>query len=249
MIDLHTHILPQIDDGSGSPEESCAILGMLKEQGVDEVVFTPHYYGLRHGVDSFLERRAGAYDRLKIAYNGDMKIYLGAECNIAKCTNSNFDDLIPLAINGTKYILAELSFESEWDGFMWGRIDRLLQTGLVPVIAHVELYPPIRKNPSYVSQLISLGCAVQVNCDSVVADDPLVKAIISHGQAHCLGSDTHNTTTRPPKYEKAAKKISEEFGAETLNGMEENMRRILGDERVYLNAGEPIKRTFLGKYK
>jgi len=249
MIDLHTHILPGIDDGSSSVEESCAILSALADQGVDNVVFTPHYYGLRRGVDNHLERRARAFELLKSKYNGPINMFLGCECNIARCTNSNFDELVPLAINGTRYILTELSFEAEWDDFMWGRIDKLLQTGLTPVIAHVELYPPVRKTPSYVARLISLGCVIQVNCDSVVSADPLVKAILAHGQAHCLGSDTHNMTLRPPKYGEAAKLISDEFGGNMLDGMEENMRLILEDKYLYINVGEPIKKSLFGKYK
>lgn len=249
MIDLHTHILPNIDDGSQSSEESCSLLAGLEEQGVEDVVFTPHYYGVRHGVETFLKNREAAYARLKEDYDGAMRLYLGCECNIAKCVNSNFDDLIPLAINGTRYILTEMSFEPEWDENMWSRLDRLQDTGLIPVIAHVELYPYIRRNPFFVSRLISRGCVIQVNCDSVVADDPLVKALIAHGQAHCLGSDTHNVTMRPPKYAAAAEIISREFGDGVLNGMQDNMRGIIDGEDLFFNVGEPVKRGLFGKYK
>lgn len=247
MIDLHTHILPNIDDGSGSVEESLALLAALKAQGVNEVVFTPHYYGVRHGVKSFLDRRREAYERLAPAYDGDIKIHLGCECNIAKCTNINFDDLLPLSINSTDYILTEMSFEPEWDDFMWNRLDKLMQTGLRPVIAHVEIYPAVRKNPYYVGRLIEAGCVIQINCDSVVAEDPLVQSIIAHGQAHCLGSDTHNTAVRPPKYAQAVKKIGEWGG--DVNKLQENMRGILNGERLYFHSGLPIKRTLFGKYK
>jgi len=82
MIDLHTHILPNIDDGSQSVEESCALLSDLAAQGVDGVVFTPHYYGIRHGAETFLKNRDEAYERFKDAYKGDSKLYFGCECNI-----------------------------------------------------------------------------------------------------------------------------------------------------------------------
>lgn len=249
MIDLHTHILPNIDDGSQSVEESCKLLAGLEEQGVEDVVFTPHYYGVRHGTETFLKNREAAFARLKENYDGAANLYLGCECNIAKCMNVNFDDLIPLSINGTKYILTEMSFEPEWSEDMWVRLDRLFGAGLIPVIAHVELYPYIRRNPFFVSRLISFGCVIQINCDSVVADDPLVKALIAHGQAHCLGSDTHNVTVRPPKYAAAAKLISDEFGTDVLEGMQKNMRGIIDGEDLLLDVGEPVKRSLFGKYK
>lgn len=249
MIDLHTHILPRIDDGSQSVEESCALLKDLADQGVDCVVFTPHYYGIRHGVNQFLERRANAYKVLTGKYGGDIKLHLGCECNIAKCTNGNFDDLIPLAIDQKQYILTEMSFEPEWDSFMWNRLDSLLQTGLTPLIAHVELYPAVRKNPSYVARLISLGCIIQVNCDSVFSEDLLVKALFDHSQVHCLGSDTHNTTLRPPKYALAANKIKEWKGEATLEALQKNMQRVIAGERLSVSAGDPVKRTLFGKYK
>lgn len=249
MLDLHTHILPNIDDGSQSIEESCALLAMLEEQGVEDVVCTPHYYGIRHGTETFLKNRAEAFGRLKEVYGGKIKLYLGSECNIAKCVNANFDDLIPLSVNGTRYILTEMSFGPEWDDDMWNRLDRLFEAGLIPVIAHVELYPYIRRNPAFVARLISLGCVIQVNCDSVVADDPLVKAIIAHGQAHCLGSDTHNVAVRPPKYAAAAEIIEKEFGRDVLNGMQENMRGIIDNADLLLDVGKPVKKSLFGKYK
>jgi len=249
MIDLHTHILPRIDDGSQSVEESCALLADLAAQGVDSVVFTPHYYGIRHGVEQFLERRANAYKVLTGKYDGDIKLHLGCECNIAKCTNFNFDDLVPLAIDQKQYILTEMSFEPEWDSFMWNRLDSLLQTGLTPLIAHVELYPAVRKNPSFVARLISLGCVIQVNCDSVVADDLLVKVLIEHEQVHCIGSDTHNTTKRPPKYAAAAQKIKVEHGDGVLQNIQDNMRCVIDGKKFAVTVGSPVKRTLFGKYK
>ena len=64
LIDFHTHILPRIDDGSGSSQESLELLAHEKEQGVDRIVFTPHFYAGKDSVENFLDRREKSYQRL-----------------------------------------------------------------------------------------------------------------------------------------------------------------------------------------
>lgn len=251
MTDLHTHILPCIDDGSSSLEESLALLAMLGEQGVEDVVLTPHYYGQRRSVGQFLERRDAAYARLTEAYEGGIRFRRASECNISTCANSDFSELRPVAIEGTEYILTEMSFEKDWDGGLWKRLADLRDyAGLRPVIAHVEVYPAVQRKPEYAYRLIDEGCLLQMNCDSAadMTKNSLAYALLSHGQIHCLGSDTHNTSTRPPRYGEAAEKIRAEFGTETLAGLQENMSAILANERVAAARGTAVKRKLLGGY-
>lgn len=253
MIDIHSHILPCIDDGSQSAEESRALLEILKGQGVDAVVLTPHYYGRSKSVEQFLSERGAAAEKLKAICPEGIEVVLGCECNISTSANSNFGELRPLAIGETGYILTELSFEPQWTDRLWSRLRRLAETGLVPIIAHAELYPAVQKNPQYVLGLMNEGCLIQVNCDSVLDEKlyPLVKAMFLHGQAHCLGTDTHNLTARPPHYEQAVEKLKADLGEEAVERLQANMCSVLADKRVHISRdafSTPIKRTILRKY-
>ena len=248
MIDFHTHILPRIDDGASSLEESLALLRMLEEQGVDTVALTPHYYGRQDGVERFLEKRSEAYRALIEAYTGPVRLLAGCECNIDTCANADMSDLAPLALEGARYIRAELSFSPKTDERIFRRLRALREAGLVPVIAHAELYPVVRKHPGLAADLIGAGCLLQINCESVMREgkNGLARALIAHGQAHCLGSDTHDTTRRPPLYREAVETLTREFGAAVVEKMQENMEKIVGNESLHADAGEPVKRKLFG---
>ncbi len=250
MIDFHTHILPGIDDGAKDIDESIKLLDSLKSQGVDTVVFTPHYYGINKGVKQFLEKRNAAYERLEKAYAGEIKFLLGSECNLSTCANNDFTSLAPLALENTRYILIEMAFSKDWDNTMWQRIDKLLgETNLVPVIAHIELYPAVQKNPDYAHSLIDRGCLLQMNCQSVLGSTQkdLAWALLSHGQIHCLGSDTHNLSSRPPLYAQAVERLRRCFGALYVDDIQQNMAEIIDDGNIKVRPSKPIKRK-LFKY-
>lgn len=251
MIDIHTHIIPEVDDGSKSVEESVKLLEKLERQGVDKVALTPHYYGRNKNITKFLGNRRAGYEKLRQAYTGKIRLVEGCECNISTCANGDFTDLEALTLGNTRYILTEMSFESEWDNEMWSRLNKLLDTGLVPVIAHVELYPAVNKKPQIAYRLVRFGCLLQINCDSVIDKTKyeLVKALIRHGQAYCLGSDTHNLDKRPPHYAEAVQTLKTDFGTELIERMQENMENILSDKPVKTLPTTPINRTFFGKLK
>lgn len=250
MIDFHTHILPCIDDGAASLEESLALLGALEAQGVGTVVLTPHYYGRKRDVEYFLEKRARAYRMLCEAYQGGIRLLQGCECNLDTCANTDVSSLRPLALEGTRYILAELSFRPQWTkgDLFFRRLKELKEEeGLTPVIAHAELYPALRHRPEWAAALIEAGCLLQINCDSVInaGKRGLVRALLSHGQVHCLGSDTHDPRKRPPRYGAAAALLKER-NENIWAGIQENMRKILADLPLRFAAGEPVKKTVLG---
>jgi protein-tyrosine phosphatase len=251
MIDFHTHILPAIDDGAENIAESLALLKDLENQGVTKVVLSPHYYGRTKNVAKFLQGRESAYLKLSVEYASTIQLFKGCECNISTCANNDFSDFCELSIGGTRYILTEMSFEKEWDKTLIKRLINLTDTGLTPIIAHTELYPAVQKNPELVCELIKMGCAIQINCDSVLSDEnyPLVYAMLAHGQVHALGSDTHNTTKRPPKYQRAVQRIENDFGADMAESLQRSMQNMLDDKHINFLSGTPIKKKFLCGYK
>ena len=113
MIDWHSHILPEMDDGSKNVEESLCLMKMLAEQGVDTVIATPHFYANDESVDSFLERRAVSYEKLQTQLSDSLpEVLLGAEVSYYPGI-SRMADLKRLKIEKTQLLLLEMPM-SKW---------------------------------------------------------------------------------------------------------------------------------------
>lgn len=249
MIDLHTHILPGIDDGAANAEVSAAQLQSLKEQGVDKVVFTSHYYGRKRSPEQFLEARAEAFDKIRAAVPQGTEVYLGAEVHFTAQMAVSDEALCSMTIENTRYLLIELPFLTDWDSGLMRRIaDFISETDRVPVVAHVERYSEVQKRPALLSELSGLGCLLQMNASAFLEKDhSLAFSALRHGYVDCFGTDTHNMTDRAPRYAEAKAAIEKEGLSEEFARMQENMRLILRDESVSVHRGKPVKK-FLGRY-
>ena len=233
MIDLHTHILPAIDDGAKDTVESVKILEELKKQGVDTVVLTPHYYCQKRSVDDFLQQRSQSFDSIKEHIPEGIKTVLGAEVNIDSYRSKDFKCLSPLAISGTDYILIEMPHSVDWTSSLLDKIENLIDsTYLIPIIAHAEKYTSPQKKPSLINDLISMGCLIQCTCDSFLHNMPFAKALIKNRQVHCLGSDAHNMKDRYPVYNDGTNFLAKQFGQQQLDLIQNNMELILQNKQI-----------------
>ncbi|MBE7068091.1 MAG: hypothetical protein E7381_02185 [Clostridiales bacterium] len=215
MIDIHTHILPNMDDGANSFEVSVELLKMEAEQGVKELVFTPHYYG-KTTVQDFLSARGEAFKKIQNAIPPGVKTRLGAEVMMTGINDPSDESLCALAIEGTKCVLMEFPFTLRWSPLLFERVsDFIAETGYTPIIAHVERYVGVARNPFLVTQLVQMGCLIQLN--SCAFTDKrlrrLALALLKHGLVHCLGSDSHDLDRRMPDYAQA-KTVMERLGYE-----------------------------------
>ena len=155
MIDFHTHILPGIDDGAKTPSVSARMLDKEIEQGVKEVVFTPHYYG-KTSVAEFLSLRSEAYDQLCAQNNTQIKFRLGAEVLLTGVNDPDNELLCNFAIEGTRCVLIELPY-AQWSELVLDKInDFIADTGYSIIIAHAERYEELLKNPSLVTLLANM---------------------------------------------------------------------------------------------
>ncbi len=247
MTDLHTHILPGIDDGAIDEGVSSEQMKSLLEQGVDKVVFTSHYYGRKRSPKQFLEARADALCRIKDLIPEGMETYLGAEVHFAAEMAASDESICSMAIGDTRYILAELPFTTAWNKGLWRRLeDFISSTDYIPVIAHVERYDEARKKPALLSELVDMGCLLQVNTQAFLKkeDSAMAFSLLEHGLVHCLGTDTHNMRERAPKYA-AAKEAIEEAGLyDRFERIQENMLLLLEDKPIKTEKSKPVKKFF-----
>ncbi|MBQ9757729.1 MAG: hypothetical protein IJW15_04895 [Clostridia bacterium] len=204
MIDIHSHILPEMDDGSKSVDESIKMLSSFAEQDVNTVVATPHFYIGETSVEEFLEKRDRCKEKLMVGI-GDMKrprISFGAEVQFFPELYS-MDRAEELCISGTGYMLVEMPFE-EWNRYTYMTLAKLYTAkGITPIIAHVERYLDFQKESDIevVKKLKDVNALIQMNTSFLTYKPSRRRALnlIKKGLINFLGSDTHNTETRPPQ--------------------------------------------------
>lgn len=211
MIDFHSHVLPKMDDGSRSTEQSLEMLKASWNQGIDQMVATSHYYRSREDIASFLSRRAASYARLQDVLSqlpDDVSVpelRLGAE--VAFFYDMSADpDLEKLRTEGTRYILIEMPF-SPWSSGILNEIYAVIsRVRLTPLIAHIERYPDFDHGWEKLEELAAMGAVFQINADLLFQWKTRRRALkILKGGNCVIGSDCHNTSDRPQQIGKALK--------------------------------------------
>lgn len=252
MIDIHTHILPRLDDGAKDGAQAKAILQKEQEQGVTTIVFTPHYYGRKHTPQRFLDRRNEAFEQLKPRLDDRLCVRLGAEVHFKGVNVPEYGELCKLAIEGTRYILLEFPFVQKWPVELMDTLANFIEeTDFVPIVAHIERYPEVLKDPSLVTELVNMGCLIQVNTSAFLnkREKSFAFALLKRGLVHCIGSDSHDTELRAPNWTEAKQAVETAGFAAEWENAQENMRRILNNEEVVFNLDAPPIKKFFGKYR
>lgn len=233
LIETHCHILPEIDDGASSLEMSLEMVERLKGQGAEKIIVTPHYYSDSISLADFVKKRNAAYERLCRALPSDSpEIIPAAEVYISKYLFGN-DDLSEICAGSTKYAFIEHPFSEEFSDRALERLSSLIiDYGITPVLVHIERYRSLMDDTDTLNELIDLGCLTQVNISSFAdAHRSIRKKLFKYlesGRISFIGSDCHNTSTRPPDYQGGAKEIVKKLGEEKLAELTENANRIFG---------------------
>lgn len=246
MIDMHTHVLPNLDDGAKTEQEAAKLMRLDYAQGVHEIVFTPHYYGKKRPIERFLAEREEAAEKICEHVPAGMKTRLGAEVYLTGINDPDNEALCKLAIEGTNCVLVEFPFNERWSKSLLVKLYGFIaETGYRPIVAHIERYWQIMQNPMLVNALVKMGCFIQVNTGAFLEKrtQKLAFLLLKHGLVHCLGTDTHNETERAPDYEKAKVLIKEKGFSKEWTLVQTRMRQILRNQNVE-NTCTPIKKVF-----
>lgn len=240
MVDVHSHILFSVDDGSKSLEESIELLKKLRGVGFTDVILTPHFInGSSYQVQN--EEKQEKFNILKeqVSKNNiDINIYLGNEIFI----NDNIKNLIKSNIistlNNTKYVLVELPFHNQILNLL-DIIYELKISGLIPVIAHPERYTYFQENPKLLDSLREEGVLFQGNYSSVLEGygkhaKKLIKYMFKKGYIDFLGTDIHSLqkTFVIDNFSKIEKKIIKYTGKDYYDKIIDNSLKILKNKDV-----------------
>lgn len=204
MTDTHTHILPAMDDGAKDLGTSIAMLRASREQGVDTVVLTPHYYPQKESVESFLERRSQALTQLRAAWTEELpRLVVGAE--VAWCPIlDQMEDIQALTMGETDLLLLEMPYEP-WAPHHLDSVYRLMISGgVLPVLAHVERYLHLQHDGQFEQlQHMSLPMQLSAGAFSKLFQRSKFLKLLQEG-SWMIGSDCHDMDRCPPCMEGAA---------------------------------------------
>ena len=248
MTDVHCHILPGIDDGAKSFDESLVLLRKAEAAGITDIILTPHYIrGSVYNADNVRKWELFTHLRELAAAAGlSVRLYLGNEIYIdgrvpgmlGKYTGDagSAEDLYELStLNSTKYVLVEFPVQME-DKSAKDTLFSLVSKGLVPVIAHPERYYYVQNDPSKVDEWLAMGCLLQGDYLALTGKygklaEKTLKKLLFADKIFCLASDVHHGTDEY-NLEAARKKllrvVREPLKMEQL--LEGNPRRILCGE-------------------
>ena len=234
MIDFHSHILPQTDDGSISIEETINILKEAKQVGFTKVISTSHY--LEGYYESNQKERNELLEKIK-QENVEVELYLGSEIYISENMIEFLKDKKASSINDSRYVLFELPMGNE-TMLAKEMIYRLIENNYVPIIAHPERYSYVQDNPEYVEELLQMGAMFQANYGSIIGlygkkAEKTVKKLLKENLIQFLGSDVHgeeHVYVLMPKILKKLKKIISSEKLEEITNI--NPQKVLDNEEI-----------------
>ncbi len=230
IVDFHTHILPCVDDGSHSIEESIEMLKEQSKQGVSRVVATPHFYASHHLPIRFLSKRQEAEHRLIEAMSAlpDMpQLSVGAEVFFFEGI-SDCEYLSEMAVSGTKCVLVEMPMSKWSERNLQELVEIRNKQGLIPIVAHIDRYIRPFHTKQIAEILAQLPVIVQANSSFFIDKFTrrLALRLLKEGKIQLIGSDCHNLNTRPPNILKAIKIIDESLGKDAvlkINALENDL--------------------------
>lgn len=221
IIDFHSHILPGIDDGSESLEESIALLRMEAEQGINHVIATPHFYARYDTLEEFLYKRRKSEEALRAAMReikGLPRLSVGAEVYFFRGM-SEMEILPQLTIEGKHCILIEMP-PAPWTDSMYRELEDIWhRRGITPVIAHIDRYIRPFRTYQIPQRLQQMPVLVQANASFFLKNRTRRMALrmLRKDQIQLLGSDCHNLDSRFPSLGPAVQLIEEHLGKPVLD--------------------------------
>lgn len=240
MIDLHIHILPEVDDGSYSMTESLRMARMAVESGVTDMAATPHCNLPDDPRRLWAEDFRRVLDRFRQTLGEEdipLRMYSGMEVfgtpEVPRLLREG--KLMPLA--DSRYLLIEFAF-TDYGEEATQILRRVLELGYRPLVAHPERYRYTQLSPQLLNIWVDMGCLLQINRGSLFGRfgrraEALAYGLLDRGFVTCVASDAHRSTVRTPWMADVRQLLREEYGGSAAQFLlEDNPQRILKDEEI-----------------
>ena len=223
MIDIHSHIIFDVDDGPKTLEDSRRLLEESYRQGVRTIISTSHR---RKGMFETPEEKIAANFKqvqdLAKQVADDLTVLYGAEIYYTSDILKKLEEGTFPSLGGTKYVLIEFSMNTPYKD-IHSALGNVIRLGMIPVVAHIERYHCLENDEDKVSELINMGCYMQVNSSNILKPKLFgdrykfmkkrVQFFLERDLVHFVASDMHNLDDRPPYMQKAYQIVAKKYGA------------------------------------
>ena len=222
IVDMHCHILPGVDDGPATMEESLATLKEAQRQGIGAMIVTPHFHPGRYMVTA--EQALASLERVKrhaAAEGLKIKLYPGQECYYYSGLLEQLEAGNVLTMNGTDYVLVEFEPETQYSTITFA-IRELIESGYIPIIAHYERYSCLYQRWERLEELRKHGAMFQLNFSRLIDKGSFLRPniwrkLLKDGYVDFLGSDTHGMKFRPLRITEAVEWLKSDVRSEIRN--------------------------------
>ncbi len=217
MIDIHCHLLYDVDDGAKTLDESVEMLKRAKSQKIDRIILTPH---LRHGMFRYDKAKidSGFATLQPIAKEMGIDIRIGTEYHVDSGIIEAFKSGQCHTLADSAYVLAEYSHNSEFS-FIYKMTQELILAGYIPVIAHVERYECLAENINNIEQIREAGALIQTNADAILGLEGRTtkkncKKLLKNNLVDIVASDSHGIKNRICNLQKCHQYVEKKYSKE-----------------------------------
>ena len=217
IFDMHCHIVPGVDDGSKSLEESKKMLRKEYADGVRNIILTPHFrYRMFEPSAELVQQQYEKLRAIAPTIGEDLKLYLGCELHTSMDMVDCLKNGTRLTMAGSRYVLTEFSGGDD-KAYIKERVQQLKFNGFLPIMAHVERYRAVMGDLDFIEELRDFGAFIQVNADTISGRDGFgmkrfAKKLMKAHLLDFVGSDGHGIKSRTPEMGKAWEQVVKVMG-------------------------------------
>ena len=238
-IDIHSHILPQIDDGAENFDMSMRMLETASENNIREIILTPHNKPMRHNVSfQTMEKLAGRLGEEAYKRRMDIRFHLGNEIYYRSDILEALGEGKACTMAGSSYVLVEFGPMDSF-GYIRNGIYHVLSGGYRPILAHAERYAEVTVSVERAEALKEMGCYIQVNAGSVMgeygfATRHFTRSLLKRKLVYFVATDAHKDSgKRTPRLAECGQFIARKYGKDyAVRLLKENPAGVIADEYI-----------------
>lgn len=216
MTDIHSHILPETDDGAKDIKTAIQMLEIAHADGISTILATPHFHPAKCMISQdVIDERVQKLEEIAVQLYGDFKLYSGREIYYTSDISDNIRDN-RLLLNNTEYAMVEFDFHANRQSIR-SAINNVMNEGLIPVVAHIERYYDCLNDLDFAYDLKEMGAIIQVNSTAITGDEgkearKYVKELLKAEVVDVVATDAHSAGHRAPHMKESVEWIASKYG-------------------------------------
>ena len=245
MIDIHCHIVPNIDDGAKNLEDALEMAHIAYAEGIRKIVNTSHYHpSFEYTKGKELFKRIKEFNETLKSNNIDIEVFVGNELYYSEDIIDIIEKKEFYTLNNSKYLLIEFP-PIRFPKNLVDIIYEIKIRGYIPILAHVERYKEVQENINLIYECINEGALIQVNSSSIMGKnrkeaEKTSKILLDNNMVHFIATDAHSSEKRRPIIDETYNYVADKYGEELAEILfVENPSKVIKDEDI--NIKSPIR--------